>query len=116
MVFEKLVGLLAKHCDCDEAEISLETTFESLGIDSLDTVEILMEAEDVLGFEVELTERVATVAELVSFIEIKVVEQQEMAKNDPDLAARLEEKLGIKISEVDWDSFGGGAKPDDGEG
>ncbi|MDR1070036.1 MAG: phosphopantetheine-binding protein [Gracilibacteraceae bacterium] len=113
MVFEKLVSLLAKHCDCDEAEITLETTFESLGIDSLDTVEILIEAEDVLGFEVELTERVATVAELVSFIEARVVEQQEMAKTDAELAARLEEKLGIKLSEIDWDAFG---KPaDDGK-
>ncbi|MDR1603440.1 MAG: phosphopantetheine-binding protein [Gracilibacteraceae bacterium] len=116
MVFEKLVTLLAKHCDCDEAEITLETTFESLGIDSLDTVEILMDAEEVLGFEVELTERVATVAELVAFVEAKVVEQQEQAKNDPELAARLEEKLGIKLSEVDWEAFGNAGaadKPDE---
>ncbi|MDR1960661.1 MAG: acyl carrier protein [Gracilibacteraceae bacterium] len=112
MVFEKLVTLLANHCDCEEAEISLETTFESLGIDSLDTVEILMEAEEVLGFEVELTERVTTVGELVSFIEEKVVEQQEMAMNDPELATRLEEKLGLKISEVDWDALKSGSEAD----
>jgi acyl carrier protein len=108
MVFEKLVTLLAKHCDCDEAEITFDTTFESLGIDSLDTVEILMDAEDVLGFEVELTERVSTVAELTAFIEMKVVEQQEIAKNDPELAARLEEKLDIKISEIDWEALAAG--------
>ena len=58
--------------DCDPSEIKEETTFESLGIDSLDTVEMLMDLEDKIGFEVELDQKVETVGELAAFIESKM--------------------------------------------
>jgi acyl carrier protein len=71
MIFEKLVAHLAGHIEVDPSEITMDTTFESLGIDSLDTVEILMKLEEDLGVEMELDEKVATVGELVRFIEAK---------------------------------------------
>ena len=40
-----------------------------LGIDSLDTVELLMELEDKIGMEIELDQEVKTVGDLVNFIE-----------------------------------------------
>lgn len=49
MTLEKVKELLADHLDIDVAEITEETTFEDLGVDSLDTVEILMEMEDEFG-------------------------------------------------------------------
>jgi len=72
MVMEKLVGLLAEHLGIDPATIQAETTFESLGIDSLDTVEMLMELEEQLGVELELDEKITTVGELAAFIQKKV--------------------------------------------
>lgn len=72
MVFEKLKAILAEHCDSDPSEITLETTFESLGIDSLDTVEMVMEMEEELGVELELDEKVETVGDMVKFIESKL--------------------------------------------
>jgi len=69
---EKLTKLLAAHLDTDPGEINAETTFESLGIDSLDTVEMVMELEEELGVELELNEKVATVGELAQFIEKKL--------------------------------------------
>jgi len=72
MVMEKLTKLLAEHLDTDPAEIKAETSFESLGIDSLDTVEMVMELEEELGVELELNEKVATVGELAQFIEKKL--------------------------------------------
>ena len=74
MVMEKLTKLLAEHLDVDTSEINAETTFESLGIDSLDTVEMVMELEEELGIELELSERVTTVGELAAFIEKKLGE------------------------------------------
>ena len=53
-------------------DIKPETTFESLGIDSLDTVEMVMDLEEELGVELELEEKVSTVGELVDFVESKV--------------------------------------------
>ena len=53
------------------SEIQRETTFQDLGIDSLDTVEMLMDLEDQLGMEIELDQKVETVGDLVDFIESK---------------------------------------------
>ena len=53
----------------DASEFTPETTFESLGIDSLETVEMVMELEEELGVELELEEKVATIGELVKFVE-----------------------------------------------
>lgn len=75
MIMEKLTKLLAEHLDVDPGTIQAETTFESLGIDSLDTVEMVMELEEELGLDLELTERVLTVGALVAFIEQKMGEK-----------------------------------------
>ena len=55
MIFEKLVAVLAEHVDCDPASVTMDTTFEELGVDSLDTVDMVMELEEELGIELEHT-------------------------------------------------------------
>ena len=72
MTFDKIKTLIAEHLDIDEAEITLETTFEDLGIDSLDTVELMMEVEDVFGIEVKAQEVGKSVKELVAYIDAKL--------------------------------------------
>lgn len=74
MLFETVAKIIADRMDRDVAEIKPESTFTELGIDSLDTVELLMDIEDAVGTELELTEKVATVGELVAFIESKTQE------------------------------------------
>ena len=71
MIFEAVAKLIAERNDCDPSEITPDTKFSDLGIDSLDTVEMLMNLEDEIGVEVELDEKVETVGELVAFIEKK---------------------------------------------
>lgn len=75
MVFQAVAELIAERNDCDVSEITMDTKFQDLGIDSLDTVEMLMNLEDKIGVEVELTQKVETVGELVAFIE-GVMEQK----------------------------------------
>ena len=72
MMMEKLITLLAEHLDVDASLITAETSFDSLGIDSLDTVEMIMELEEELDMELELDEKVTTVGELAAFIEKKM--------------------------------------------
>lgn len=72
MIFEKLVKIIAKNTGTDEANITRESTFESLGIDSLETVEMLMELEDELGQEIELEEKLETVGQLADYIQEKI--------------------------------------------
>ena len=71
-MFEKIRAYLASELDISEDEINRDTTFESLGVDSLDTVEMVMDLEQELGVELEIEEKIATVGELVDFVESKV--------------------------------------------
>lgn len=71
MVFEAVAKVIAERTDCAVKDVKLESTFKDLNIDSLDTVELLMNLEDELNIEIELTEKVETVGDLVKFIETK---------------------------------------------
>ena len=72
MVFETVRKLIAERTDKPVEEITLESTFADLGIDSLDSVELLMEMEEELNASLELDQKVETVGELVKFIEGKI--------------------------------------------
>ena len=54
MVFEAVAKVIAERIDCAASDIKAESTFKELSIDSLDTVELLMNLEDKLGIEIEL--------------------------------------------------------------
>ena len=67
-VFEAIAELIAERNDSDPSEITRDTRFQDVGIDSLDTVEMLMNLEDKIGVEVELSQKVETVGELVDYV------------------------------------------------
>lgn len=69
MVFEAIAELIAERNDCDVSDITMDSSFRDLGIDSLDTVEMLMNLEDRLGKEIELEQSVETVGDLVRYVE-----------------------------------------------
>ena len=72
-MYEKLVSYASKQLELDPSEISPESTFESLGIDSLDIVEMVMDLESELGVELEMEDqKIATFGELAAFIESKL--------------------------------------------
>ena len=72
-MYEKLVSFAAKQLELDAAEIAPDSTFESLGIDSLDIVEMIMDLESELNIELDLeNQKVTTFGELAQFIEKKV--------------------------------------------
>ncbi len=68
MVFDKVKEILAEYTD---AEITLDTAFEDLSIDSLDMLDMVMKVEEELGVEVELNPSITTVGSLVELIESK---------------------------------------------
>ena len=67
-VFEAIAELIAERNDSDPSEITRDTRFQDVGIDSLDTVEMLMNLEDKIGVEIELSQKVETVGELVDYV------------------------------------------------
>lgn len=71
MYFEAIAKVVSARTGCDVASIKPESTFKELGIDSLDTVELLMNLEDEIGIELELDQPVATIDDLDKFIQSK---------------------------------------------
>ena len=72
-MYEKLVSYASKQLELDPSEITPESTFESLGIDSLDIVEMIMDLESELGVELDLEDqKISTFRELADFIDSKI--------------------------------------------
>ena len=71
-MLEKLIAYLSRELDSPAEDLDRDTTFESLHLDSLDTVEMLMELETELGVDLELEEKLSTLGDLADFIESKL--------------------------------------------
>ena len=72
-MYEKLVNYAAKQLDIDADDITPDSTFESLGIDSLDVVEMIMDLETELGVELDMEDqKITTFQELADFIESRL--------------------------------------------
>lgn len=73
MYFDAIAKIVSDRTGCDVSDVKPESTFAELGIDSLDTVELLMNLEDEIGVEIELDQKVETVDDLDKFIQSKVL-------------------------------------------
>ncbi len=69
MIFEKIAEIISDKMDMDVNEITQDSTFESLKIDSLDMVEIVMDIEEEFDVSIEEAENLKSVADLVAYIE-----------------------------------------------
>lgn len=69
MVFERVAKLLAEQKEIDVSSVRPESTLEELGLDSLDTVELIMQFEDEFGVTLEAGSGLKTVADVVKLIE-----------------------------------------------
>ena len=80
MEFEKLKKVIAEVLNVDEAEITMDTTFEDdLGADSLDIFQIIMGMEEELYIEID-SEAAADIVTVGDAVEaIKMVKKN---KND----------------------------------
>ena len=75
MIFEKLAALLSEQFGVDVDSITMDTSFEDLGADSLDIVEMTMAVEEEFGLE-DMDEEdlsgISTVADLVRYRKSKL--------------------------------------------
>lgn len=72
MVFDKIREIIMEQLQVDESMITMNTNLmKDLEADSLDAVEIIMGIEEEFGIEIpdEEAEKIATVADLVRFVE-----------------------------------------------
>lgn len=74
MIFERLKEIMEENLSINKEEIGLESTFQSLGIDSLDTFQLIIEIEEEFRIEVEAPENMKTIQDVVNYIEEKTKE------------------------------------------
>lgn len=67
--FEKVAELLVDAKDCERDSIKPESTWADLSLDSLDTVELVMNLEDEFGIQLEMNESLKTVGDVVAAID-----------------------------------------------
>ncbi len=72
MVFEKVASILSDYNGTDVSEISPDTTFAELSLDSLDVAELVMSFEDEFGVTIEMNENLKTVGDITKYIEEKL--------------------------------------------
>ena len=66
---DTIAGVLESNLDIDPATVAVDSTFESLGIDSLDMVELVCEIENRFDIELGEAEGLDTVGKLVDYID-----------------------------------------------
>lgn len=69
MIFEKIKSVIAEQLGIEEEEISLKTSFEDLGVDSLDLFQIIIELEEEFNVQIEDAENIKTVEDAVKYVE-----------------------------------------------
>lgn len=65
---QKIIEIIADYQGKDVSAYSADQTFPSMGLDSLDLAELVIQLEDGLGITVELSPSINTPAKLASFI------------------------------------------------
>lgn len=68
-MIEKIEKLLQEHLGDDTLKITESTTFEELNLDSLDTVDLVMNLEDEFEITIEMDGEIKTIGALIAVIE-----------------------------------------------
>lgn len=75
MIFEKIAALLAEQFGVEADSITMDTSFEDLGADSLDIVELTMAVEEEFGLEnmdEDDLSGISAVGDLVNYLKTKL--------------------------------------------
>lgn len=72
MVFEKIREVIVDQLGVEEDEVTIETSFDDLGVDSLDLFQIIIELEEAFNVRIEDAETIKTVEDAVTYIENRI--------------------------------------------
>ena len=68
-MLEKITEVLRDYKDQPDLEVTEQSTFAELELDSLDTVELVMNLEEEFSVTIEMDESIQTVGDLMKIIE-----------------------------------------------
>lgn len=69
MTFKKIAEIIAENKDMDVADITMESSFEEMELDSLDVIEIVMAIEEAFGVNLEMEDSLKTVGDIVNLVD-----------------------------------------------
>ena len=68
--FDRIVEILRSQCDLDDSvQVTMDTTFKDIDLDSLDVVEVALECENEFGITIEVEEPPKTMGEFVQLVD-----------------------------------------------
>lgn len=68
--FDRIVEILRSQCDLDDSvQVTMDTTFKDIDLDSLDVVEVALECENEFGITIEVDEPPKTMGEFVQLVD-----------------------------------------------
>ncbi len=76
-IAERVRSIIAERLNVNPEEITLETTFEDLGADSLDVMDLIMELEQEFDLEIpdEDAENIRTIEDTINYIRSRIQSQ-----------------------------------------
>lgn len=66
---ETIIDLIAEYLGKEPSEISATDTFKEIGLDSLDVMELVMQINDKLDCNIELSQEIDNIEKLCAYIE-----------------------------------------------
>ena len=72
MIFEEIREVVCEQLGVEENEVTMETTFEDLGADSLDLFQVVIELEEKFGIQLEEAERIKSIKDAVEYVQSKI--------------------------------------------
>ncbi|MBC7327447.1 acyl carrier protein [bacterium] len=73
-IAERVRNIVAERLNVNPEEVTLETTFEDLGADSLDVMDLIMELEQEFDIEIpdEDAEKIRTIEDVINYIQTRI--------------------------------------------
>ncbi|ALP89898.1 MULTISPECIES: acyl carrier protein [Clostridium] len=68
MLFEEIREVICEQLGIEKEEVTLETTFDELGADSLDLFQIVIELEEKYEIQIEEVENLKTINDAVEYV------------------------------------------------
>lgn len=72
MIFEGIREVICDQLEVSADEVTMDTTFEELGADSLDLFQVVIEIEEKYGIQLEDAEKIKSVRDAVEYVESKI--------------------------------------------
>lgn len=76
MLFDEIREIICGELEVDKDEVTMDTTFEDLGADSLDLFQVVIEIEDKYGIQLENAEKIKSVKDAVNYVDEKLKEKK----------------------------------------